>query len=440
MSDDRLKSKLGELARKRRGGKPPRRDEPTGNASHTPSRGDERGEVSAPDPTRGAERSDVAAPRRTRGAERNDGDAPRRTRGAERSDGAAPGDVRATHRGRVGPGGVPRGVGLERSARGSARGATGTPRRTGAPPGPGGPDPRDPSAREGTNTTPETRSLEADKGENGARTSTRSRHAAPETRSPEKAPTGVEAYLEGGEWHDELGGTVFVHERLRSQIERRRPDWARLGEPPEDEPGLIAVRAMGLERALFLDLETGGLSSSPVFLAGTMHWNGEDFVLRQYFARHYGEEPALLRAVGEQAARFETLVTFNGRSYDAPFLRARALVHGVPLTLPAHHLDLLHPARRRWRDELEDCRLQTLERHVCRRRRSGDIPSDEVPGLYHDYVRHGDPYRLVPVFHHNLLDVITMVEILRALCAPVRTPRVRRAARRPAAMGEGFAW
>jgi hypothetical protein len=39
-----------------------------------------------------------------------------------------------------------------------------------------------------------------------------------------------------------------------------------------------------------------------------------------------------------------------------------------------------------------------------------------VPGLYHDYVRHGDPYRLVPVFHHNLLDVITMGEVLGALC------------------------
>ena len=56
--------------------------------------------------------------------------------------------------------------------------------------------------------------------------------------------------------------------------------------------------------------------------------------------------------------------------------------------------------------------------HVCRRRRSGDVPSDEVPGLYHDFVRRGDPYRLVPVFHHNLLDVVTMGEILRALFAP----------------------
>jgi hypothetical protein len=208
---------------------------------------------------------------------------------------------------------------------------------------------------------------------------------------------------------------VFVHERLRSEIERPKPHWGRLGAVAENEPGLAALAAAGLERALFLDLETGGLASSPVFLAGTMHWNGEDFVLRQYFARHYGEEAALLRAVNEQARRFEFLVTFNGRSYDAPFLAGRAVIHGVPLALPPHHLDLLHAARRRWKRVLPDCRLQTLEFHLCRRRRVGDVPGEEVPGLYHDFVRCGDPYRLIPVFHHNLLDVITMAEILRAL-------------------------
>jgi len=35
-------------------------------------------------------------------------------------------------------------------------------------------------------------------------------------------------------------------------------------------------------------------------------------------------------------------------------------------------------------------------------------------------VKYGDPYRLVPVFHHNLLDVITMSDLLRALCRPAR--------------------
>jgi hypothetical protein len=226
---------------------------------------------------------------------------------------------------------------------------------------------------------------------------------------------GVEEFLPGGEWRDERGA-VFVHERMRSEVEKRRAHWGRLGVPPAAEPELTALAAAGLERVLFLDLETGGLASSPVFLAGTMYWNGEDFVLRQYFARHYGEEATLLRAIAAVARGFEFLVTFNGKSYDAPFLAGRAVVHGLRVPLPPRHVDLLHPARRRWKDRLADCRLTSLEFHICRRRRSGDVPGEEVPGLYHDYVRSGDPYRLIPVFHHNLLDVITMGEVLRALC------------------------
>jgi uncharacterized protein YprB with RNaseH-like and TPR domain len=213
---------------------------------------------------------------------------------------------------------------------------------------------------------------------------------------------------------------VFVHERLRSQIEEPRPDWGRLRQPPEEEPALTEFHARGLDRALFLDLETGGLGSSFVFLAGTMRWNGEDFVLRQYFARHYGEECALLRALAEQTRSCEALVTFNGKSYDVPFLRDRARLHGVELPLPESHLDLLHASRRRWKGRLVDCRLQTLELYVCRQRRWGDVAGADVPGLYHDFVRRGDPFRLIPVFHHNMLDVITMYEILRALCSGCR--------------------
>lgn len=240
------------------------------------------------------------------------------------------------------------------------------------------------------------------------------------TGADDPRTTGVEAFLPGGEWRHERHGGVFVHERLRSDVEKRRPHWGRLPEPPTGEVELSSLRHLGLGRALFLDLETCGLSSSPVFLAGTMFWNGEDFVLRQYFARHYGEEAGLLAAVAEQARAFDVLITFNGKSYDAPFLAARALTHGVEVRLPRHHLDLVHHARRRWRTELPDCRLTTLELRVCHRRRTGDVPGDEIPGLYHDYVRHGDPWRLVPVFHHNLLDVTTMADILHALCRPGR--------------------
>ncbi|MFM7230889.1 MAG: ribonuclease H-like domain-containing protein [bacterium] len=215
-----------------------------------------------------------------------------------------------------------------------------------------------------------------------------------------------------------------MHERLRGDIERPHAEWGRLPEPPTGETELAAVRERGLGRVLFLDLETCGLSSCPVFLAGTMTWNGEDFVVRQYFARHYGEEAALLAAVAEQAREYETLVTFNGKSYDAPFLRARAVTHGVPLELPRNHLDLVHHARRRWRTGLPDCRLTTLERRVCGRQRTGDVPGSEIPGLYHAFVKDADPWPLVPVFHHNLLDVLTMADLLHALCRPGRPTRL----------------
>jgi uncharacterized protein YprB with RNaseH-like and TPR domain len=231
---------------------------------------------------------------------------------------------------------------------------------------------------------------------------------------PAAAPAGVEAFLPGGELRDEHGA-CYVHERLRSEVEHRRKPWVALQPHEEAEPELRLLCEAGLERVLFLDLETTGLAGSQVFLAGTMRWNGEDFVLRQYFARHYGEEARLVRALDEAARGCDFLVTFNGKSFDAPFMRDRAACNRVPLRLPPHHVDLLHHARRRWRELLPDCRLVTLERHVCRRWRVGDVPGDEVPGLYHDFVKHGDPYRLIPVFHHNLLDVITMAEILRAL-------------------------
>lgn len=238
---------------------------------------------------------------------------------------------------------------------------------------------------------------------------------------------GVEEFLPGGEWRDEKGGAVYVHERLRSTVERRSPRWGRLPEPPPGEPDLLAIASGGLERVLFLDLETCGLASNPIFLAGTMHWNGEDFVLRQYFARHYGEEAALLRAVHEHAKQHDLLVTFNGKTFDAPMLRTRALALGVKLQLPALHFDLLHASRRRWKHELPNCRLQTLERRICGRPvRVGDVDGSEVPGLYHDWVKSGDPWPLAPVFHHNLIDVIVMGDVLHALCsgaAPRPRPR-----------------
>ena len=229
---------------------------------------------------------------------------------------------------------------------------------------------------------------------------------------------GVESFLPGGVLENAYG-KVYLHERLRSEIEPRTRKWGQYKVKPSKRvflhEELEAFALLGGAGTVFFDLETCGLSNAPVFLAGTMHWNGSDYVVRQYFARDYGEEAALVDELARFLAGFETVVSYNGKSYDVPFLADRASLHKVAFTRPARHVDLVHHARRRWNGILPNCRLVTLELHICKRRRSGDVPSSEVPGLYHDFVKYGGAHRLVPVFHHNLLDVTTMDEILRAL-------------------------
>jgi len=167
---------------------------------------------------------------------------------------------------------------------------------------------------------------------------------------------------------------------------------------------------------LFMDIETCGLSGSMVFLVGLMSYRGRQLVFEQYLARNYAEEAGVLQAFADRLAAGGALVTFNGKAFDMTMVRERCAFHAVALVdSPQPHLDLLHESRRRWRGRLPNCRLQTLERYLCRRRRVGDIPGHEIPQAYHDFVRTGDAGRLRDILHHNMLDLLTMAELLSAI-------------------------
>jgi uncharacterized protein YprB with RNaseH-like and TPR domain len=167
--------------------------------------------------------------------------------------------------------------------------------------------------------------------------------------------------------------------------------------------------------ALFIDTETTGLSGNMVFLLGVMRISGDDVVLTQVLARDYTEESALLSAWTELLSRAGMLVSFNGKSFDLPILRERLGFHRIAAPSEPPHVDLLHHARRRWRDVLPDCRLQTLEWRVCGRRRAGDIPGEEIPEAYHRFVRTGDAADILSIIHHNALDLLTLADIALAL-------------------------
>ena len=152
-----------------------------------------------------------------------------------------------------------------------------------------------------------------------------------------------------------------------------------------------------------------------VFLVGVIHHRDDRCVLSQLLARSYAEEAAMLHTLWEIMRDCQMLLTFNGKSFDWPMIQDRSILHrldtaGVTCDLE-HHIDLLHHARRRYRQELPNCKLQTLERYLCGRRRSGDIPGSEIPDAYHHFVRYGDDSEMKSILHHNALDLVTLLEL-----------------------------
>ena len=104
-----------------------------------------------------------------------------------------------------------------------------------------------------------------------------------------------------------------------------------------------------LSQAVFLDLETTGLSSAAgtlAFLVGLGYAEGERFVIEQFFLRDPAEEAAMLFEVERRLRRHPVVVSFNGRSFDLPLLESRFTLARLPSPFSGQqHLDLLTAAR-----------------------------------------------------------------------------------------------
>lgn len=224
-----------------------------------------------------------------------------------------------------------------------------------------------------------------------------------------EGPRGGSAYLitsriDGSDAHGAFLIEAFQEAFWRegSGLRRRLPEACR-------------GNGLSLEALVFVDLETTGLGSSPLFLVGTMTWESGGLVTRQYLARDYSEEHAAIALFADDLRQRGLIVSFNGKSFDLPYLRVRAAANAVPLPPEPPHLDLLHQARRVWRHRLPDCKLQTLERHLCGRTRTGDIPGAEIPDAYHRFVRTNNAAEMVRIIEHNRLDLLTLAELMARL-------------------------
>jgi uncharacterized protein YprB with RNaseH-like and TPR domain len=280
---------------------------------------------------------------------------------------------------------------------------------------------------------------------------------------PEPCATDGIGEILGGEWRHSDGRACFVVERRwePSALHGRE----RIGELAErldrasGEASLFTNGAPARPPFVFFDLETTGLSGGAgtlAFLVGCAEFDADGALrTRQFVLTRYADERALLEAVSGELARAGTLVSFNGKSFDAPLLETRYLFHRlgwVGSRVP--HVDVLHPARQFWkgraeqapplrcavaagpepvrraggaeplrravgaelaRPEESNCSLGALERQIVGARRVGDVPGFEIPGRYFQFVRGGDARPLAAVLEHNRLDLLTLAALTARL-------------------------
>ncbi len=236
----------------------------------------------------------------------------------------------------------------------------------------------------------------------------------------------------GGEWREAHGSRLFVVERRweageKHGVARVGDITARLSSARVDRASVASLGGPAAMMTgplfpspplLFFDLETTGLSGGAgtyAFLVGC-GWCDEDgaFRTRQYLLAEHGGERAMLLAFAHDLSLSGALVTFNGKSFDAPLIETRCSYHR--LEWAGHerpHLDVLHPARRFWGDG--DCSLTGLEAQVLGAPRRDDVPGFEIPERYFQFLRSGDARPLAGVVEHNQRDLLSLAALAARL-------------------------
>jgi uncharacterized protein YprB with RNaseH-like and TPR domain len=251
----------------------------------------------------------------------------------------------------------------------------------------------------------------------------------PSPKPTAKSKFPIDSVLPGEWWQTRSGDTFFVETRYKADNKigntklrintslEAIAEWAR-------EPRL---KELDLDQFAFIDTETTGLAGGTgtyTFLIGIGRFEKDEFRLAQFFLTDPGEETAQLAAFSEFLEPCEAVVTYNGKSFDVPLINTRFIINGWPSPLSnTAHLDLLHLARRLWKNRLTTCTLGDLETHILGMKRSEqDVPGWMISDLYFDYLHTGDSRPLRGVFYHNEIDVVSLAVLMNKMSQMIANP------------------
>lgn len=178
---------------------------------------------------------------------------------------------------------------------------------------------------------------------------------------------------------------------------------------------LKSISLTDSENFKFMDIETKGLSNVPIILIGVAEIKGNNIVASQYFLRNYTEEANIIDAYLSHLDEDSVHVTFNGKTFDVPFIKNRCIYNRIDANLDRAHLDLMYFAKSMWGEKLPNCQLQTIEQEMFGIKRVGDVPGQYIPGYYDTYLDKNNIGPVVPIIEHNAQDIISLASFLEKM-------------------------
>lgn len=164
----------------------------------------------------------------------------------------------------------------------------------------------------------------------------------------------------------------------------------------------------------FLDIETTGFSrkKDQIVLIGLLYARDRKFKLRQYFLEDPRQEKELLKSFINDLSEFDLMITYNGLSFDYPFIQSRAKKHQLPLKLNEFkHVDLYkHIQKNKNILPIENYRLKTIEKLLGIHRKD-EISGGESVDLYHEYTQNKDERIRYRILLHNYEDIFYLPSI-----------------------------
>lgn len=166
-----------------------------------------------------------------------------------------------------------------------------------------------------------------------------------------------------------------------------------------------------LKKSFFIDIETTGLSReySDIISITVLLYENSGYKITQIFCEYSIDEPEALKYLYELISKKEYIITYNGNSFDIPFLMRKMQKYNIDFDLSTFtKVDLYYWMRNiKSKIEIQNLKLKTAEKYF-NINRNDTLSGEDIITLY-------KAYRIEPrkefaelILQHNYEDVFNL--------------------------------